>query len=69
VFAAFSEFVMKSDKVKLIAAVVIFVIAAVVIVIQLGVFGGSTNPPPVVKNPADPNAPLRGGPRMIQNSK
>lgn len=54
---------MKSDKIKLIVAIVIFAIAAVVIAMQLGVFSGSAKPPPV--NTSDPAAPPRGGPRAV----
>jgi hypothetical protein len=55
---------MKSDKIKLIVAIVIFAIAAVVIAYQLNLFGGGgAKPAPV--NTKDPNAQPRGGPRAI----
>ena len=55
---------MKSDKIKLIVAIVIFAVAAVVIAYQLGLFsgGGAAKPAPVTTT--DPNA-KRGGPRAI----
>lgn len=54
---------MKSDKVKLIVAIVIFAIAAVVIAWQLGVFEkGAAAPTPAAKDPA---AQPRGGPRAV----
>jgi flagellar basal body-associated protein FliL len=55
---------MKSDKIKLIVAIVIFAIAAVVIAWQLGVFekGAATPTPPAANDPA---AQPRGGPRAV----
>ncbi len=54
---------MKSDKIKLIVAIVIFAIAAVVIAWQLGVFEKSAaTPTPAAKDPA---AQPRGGPRVV----
>ncbi len=54
---------MKSDKIKLIVALVILVVAVVFIAYRLNLFGGgSSNPPPA---PKDPSAPQRGGPRAV----
>jgi hypothetical protein len=58
---------MKSDKIKLIVAVVIFVVAAVLIVYQLGLFGGggSTTNLPTAPTGEQP----KGGPRAITPPK
>jgi len=53
---------MKSDRIKLIDAVVIFVAAAVIIAYNMGVFGGSSAP--VVQTPTAGQQP-KGGPRAV----
>ena len=52
---------MKSDKIKLIVAVVIFVAAAVIIAYNMGVFGGSS---PAPQAPPAGQQP-KGGPRAV----
>jgi len=59
---------MKSDKIKLIVAIVIFAIAAAVIAYQLDLFGGGTAKPAPVQT-KDPNAQPRGGPRAVPPKK
>jgi len=58
---------MKSDKIKLIVAIAIFVVAAIVIVYQMGLFsgGGSSNALPA----PPPGEQPKGGPRAITPGK
>ena len=54
---------MKSDKIKLIVAIVIFAVAAVIIAYNLGVFGGGGSAP-LPTTPAGEQP--KGGPRPIK---
>jgi hypothetical protein len=54
---------MKSDKIKLIVAVAIFVVAAVLIVYQLGLFGGGGGSSNLPVTPAGEQP--KGGPRTV----
>ena len=56
------ELNMKSDKIKLIVAVVIFVVAAVLIAYQLNLFGGGGGSSNNLPTPAPGEQP-KGGPR------
>lgn len=59
--ASLVETCMKSDKIKLIVAIVIFAVAAVIIAIQL--FGGGGGQPEIAA--PKPGEQPRGGPRAV----
>ncbi len=60
---------MKSDKIKLIVAIVIFAVAAVLIAYQLGVFGGGGGAASPKLAAPEPGQQPKGGPRAIQPPK